>query len=136
MTNAWIHDRGRGPEIIGTRITVFNLMPYFLDPAATEAFIGGMYALTPEQVAAARAYVLNHWDEVIVEHRAIEARLAKGNPPEVLDRADAVRERFQRWRAEHGQTASPSEFDPNLGRTLPTFRKWPGDQTPRPAEKS
>ena len=32
-----IHDRGRGPEIVATRITVYNLLPYFLDGAVTEA---------------------------------------------------------------------------------------------------
>lgn len=29
MSNELMHDRGRGPEIIGTRITVYNLLPYF-----------------------------------------------------------------------------------------------------------
>src|SRR5437879_4760919 len=37
MANDLIHDRGRGPEIVGTRITVYNLLPHFLDPTATEA---------------------------------------------------------------------------------------------------
>jgi hypothetical protein len=34
-----IHDRGRGPEVKGTRITVYNLVPHFLDPTATQAYI-------------------------------------------------------------------------------------------------
>jgi hypothetical protein len=39
MANESIHDRGRGPEVKGTRITVYNLLPHFLYPTATEAYI-------------------------------------------------------------------------------------------------
>ena len=35
MTTDLIHDRGRGPEIVGTRITVYDLLPDFLDPRVT-----------------------------------------------------------------------------------------------------
>jgi hypothetical protein len=44
------------PEIIGPRLTVYHLMPYFLDPTVTEAYLCRLYQLTPEQVSAARAY--------------------------------------------------------------------------------
>lgn len=54
MDESLIHDRGRGPEIAGTRITVFHLLPYFLDPSATEAYICRVNNLTAEQVSAAR----------------------------------------------------------------------------------
>jgi uncharacterized protein (DUF433 family) len=50
-----IHNRGRGPEIAGSRITVYNLLPYLLDAAVTEDSIAACYDLTTEQVAAARA---------------------------------------------------------------------------------
>jgi uncharacterized protein (DUF433 family) len=36
MPSSVIQDRGRGPEIAGTRITVYNLLQAYLDPAATE----------------------------------------------------------------------------------------------------
>src|SRR4051794_24070519 len=39
MATELIHDRGRGPELVGTRITVQDLFPYFLDPTATEAYV-------------------------------------------------------------------------------------------------
>ena len=39
MTAEFIHDRGRGPEIIGTRITVYNLLPDLLHPTTTEGSI-------------------------------------------------------------------------------------------------
>src|SRR6516164_10529896 len=98
MATDLIHDRGRGPEILGTRITVYNLLPHFLDPAATEAFICQLYQLTPEQVAAARAYVLNNPDTVLERHLQIEARLAAGNPPEVIERAKQTHATFLKFK--------------------------------------
>lgn len=93
-----IHDRGRGPELVGTRITVYHLLPEFLDPAMTEDAIGKSYDLTPQQVAAARAYILEHADVVLARHLELEARIAAGNPPEVIERARATRERFLKFR--------------------------------------
>jgi uncharacterized protein (DUF433 family) len=74
MANELIHDRGRGPEIAGTRITVSNLLPDFLEPAKTEADICRIYELTPDQVSAARAYVLISAETILAKHLEIEAR--------------------------------------------------------------
>src|SRR5882757_816275 len=90
MATDLLHDVASGPEISGTRITVYNLLPHFLDPEATEAFICRLYELTPEQVAAARAYVLSHPDTVLARHLQIEAKIAAGNPREVIERAKAT----------------------------------------------
>src|SRR5260370_38196961 len=87
MTTDLIHDRGRGPEIKGTRITVYHLLPHFLDQTETEAYICRVYELTAEQVAAARAFVLNNPETVLAKHLDIEARMAAGNPPEAAERA-------------------------------------------------
>jgi uncharacterized protein (DUF433 family) len=59
-----IQDQGCGPEITGTRITVYHLLQSFLDPTVTEEEICRIYDLTPLQVAAARAYVLSNPDTV------------------------------------------------------------------------
>ena len=77
MASDLIHQPGS--EIVGTRISVFNLLSDFLNPTATEAYICRMYELTPEQVAAARAYVLNNPDTVLARHLELEARMASGN---------------------------------------------------------
>lgn len=94
MADSVIHNRGRGPEIVGTRITVYNLLPYFLDPEVSEAYIAQVHQISVEQVAAARAYILNNADIVLTKHMEIEARIAEGNPPEVIERAKRVHERF------------------------------------------
>ena len=143
MATDLIHDRGRGPEIRGTRITVYNLLPHFLDPTATEAYICRLYELTPEQVAAARAYVLNNPD-VLAAHLRIEARMAAGNTPEVIEQAKKTHEtflRFKDWLAKRQQTedqehtAGPaSGAGQNQSGQAPTFREWLAEQESRPKE--
>ena len=134
MANDPIHDRDRGAEIVGTRITVYNLLPHFLDATATEAAICRMYELTPEQVAAARAYVLNNLDTILSRHLDIEARMAAGNPPEVIERAKQTHAtflRFKDWLAKRRQTEaqqdaeeSTSAAGENGSERLPTFQEW------------
>ncbi len=122
-----IQDRGRGPEIAGTRITVYNLLPSLLDPTVTEEEICRVYDLTARQVAAARAYVLNNPDTVLAEHLKIEERLAAGNPPEVRERAErtkATLQSFKCWLTE--REAANGQGDSAAERTaaFPTFREW------------
>ena len=97
MATNLIHERGRGPEIKGTRITVYNLLPHFLDPSTTEADICRIYELTPDQVAAARAFVLNNPGTVLARHLEIERRMAAGNPPHVIEKAKEVHAAFVRF---------------------------------------
>lgn len=138
MTTELIHDRGRGPELIGTRITVYNLLPDFLDPSATESYLCRLYQLTPEQVAAARAYVLNNPTTVLARHLEIEARIAVGNPPEVIEQAKRTHEvflRFQDWltkRKEEDAQDLAIEAASENGRSgtakFPSFREWMKEQ--------
>ncbi len=142
MSNDLIHDRGRGPEIVGTRITVYNLLSHFLDPTATEAYICRVYELNPEQVAAARAYVLNNADTVLTRHLEIEARMAAGNPPEVVERArqtHAAFESFRDWVAKRQQGEVQEDANRSasgIGQTgsglLPTFRQWLAERESQP----
>jgi uncharacterized protein (DUF433 family) len=141
-----IHDRGRGPEIVGTRITVYNLLPHFLDATATEESIARLYDLTPEQVAAARAYALNHADTVLAEHLKIEARLAAGNPSEVIERAKQTHAtflKFKEWLARRegaeaqDHAAGPAPANGRNGpECIPTFREWLAEQESRPRDGS
>lgn len=138
-----IHDRGRGPELVGTRITVYNLLPYFLDSGVTEAEIAQLYHLTVEQIAAARAYVLNHSEAVLARHREIEARLAAGNPPEVIEQSKRTHERFvqfKEWLALRERTKatnatpkpSPRQGVPSQ---FPAFHEWLAQQPSHTSER-
>ena len=135
MTTDLIHDRGRGPEIIGTRITVYNLLPYFLDPTATEAYICKLYELTPEQVAAARGYVFNHLDTVLTKHLEIEARLAAGYLAQTMEQPKQLHPavlNFRKWLAEREQAeaqeraaeAKAESAQNGARRRFPSFREW------------
>jgi hypothetical protein len=146
MTSALIHDRGRGPEIIGTRITVYNLLTHFLDPTMTEARICIVNDLTPEQVAAARAYVLNHADTVLAEHLRIEERIAAdiermaseapSRDAEQARGAKATFQKFKEWLAV--REAEENEWNDDSGKgeggaagRLPPFREWLQEQESR-----
>ena len=138
MAENLIHDRGRGPEIIGTRITVYNLLPHFLDPTMSEEAICRLYDLTSEQVAAARAYVLNHVDTVLPEHLKIEARMAAGNDIEDVEKAKRVHAefvKFREWIAERDAAAEYENANKLRRRSteFPTFREWVAQRDRQPA---
>ena len=93
--DAAIIDRGRGPEIAGTRITVYDIMDYVRNkwqPSSIAVFLG----LRKEQVLAAIAYIEEHRDEVMAEYQKMLDRCARGNPPEIQAILDQAHESFQK----------------------------------------
>jgi len=92
-----IIDRGRGPELEGTRITVYCLLPYFED-GLTDAEIARWMELSSAQVAAMRQYFADHKEEVLAENREILASIAKGNPPEIKALDAAAHAKFKALR--------------------------------------
>lgn len=129
MDHPLIHNRGRGPELVGTRMTIYNLIPDFRDPNRTEAEIAQEYHLTPEQVAAMRAYFVRHFDEVMAENDRIDERVRKAieaqDTPEFRAKWDATHENFERfkeWVAERKAEGLPSPKE--LGDWKPAFQEW------------
>ena len=119
-----IRDRGRGPELVNSRITVFDLLPNLLDPTQTEADVLAEFpTLTQEQVAAVRAYALEYAERLLPEQRAWEARPERRNPPEVEARwaeaAPRIRERMRR----HRLWLAVRERGPD-GEYRPTLEEW------------
>jgi hypothetical protein len=112
--------------------------PIFLDATATEAYLCRLYELPPEQVAAARAYVLNNPETVLTRHLDIEARMAAGNPPEVRKRAEETHAAFLRFKdwltkrqqAEAQETAKESTptNQGNDAEQWPSFQEWLAQQ--------
>jgi len=104
MRPVTIIDRGRGPELAGTRITIYTLLDYF-DDGWNDASIALWMGLSSMQVAAIRQYIAEHKDEVLAENAKILARIARGNPPEIEARRagskaklQALREKLRRQR--------------------------------------
>ncbi|MEJ7637747.1 MAG: hypothetical protein WKF75_07085 [Singulisphaera sp.] len=118
-----------------TRNTVYDLLHHFLDSATTEGHICQLYELEPEQVAAARAYILNNPDVVLGNYVRIEAKMAETtNSPQVVERAKqthATLSRFKEWLAQREETefrerAAEALAEPGKShsRGFPTFKEW------------
>ncbi|HTK75546.1 MAG TPA: hypothetical protein VL371_09830 [Gemmataceae bacterium] len=143
MSIDFIDDRGC---IVGTRLSVQNLLPEFLDPTKTEGLICRLYHLTAEQVSAARAYMLNHADTILAEHLRIEDRVTAGNPPEVIERAEKTRAtlmKFKEWLVERDRIATgdaAADAAAGAGHNgaggIPSFREWLAEQESRPEAAS
>lgn len=91
---ARIIDRGRGPEIEGTRITVYDICDYMRGNWHRDA-IAATLRLSSAQVAAALEYIERHEQEVLAEYDKIVEREARGNPPEVQAKLNAIHEKWQ-----------------------------------------
>ena len=63
-----IIDRGRGPEIAGTRTTVFDLLPY-LEMGWHPASVALLFNLSAEEVTAAVDYYRQHEQELKAKNR-------------------------------------------------------------------
>ena len=99
MHSTEIIDRGRGPELAGTRITVFTLLPYF-DAGWHHSSIAMVHGLSSAQVLALKDYFEQHKEEVLADNAKILARIAKGNPPEVEARRVQSKAKLQALREE------------------------------------
>jgi uncharacterized protein (DUF433 family) len=90
MLEAKIIDRGRGPEIAGTRITVYDVLDYY-KAGRHRDMIADTLELSSQQVEVAIRYIEEHHDEVTEGYNRILARHARGNPPELQSKLDAIR---------------------------------------------
>ena len=90
-------------RIKGTRITIWDVLHY-LEAGWSRPDIAATFHLTEAQVAAAARYIVEHGDEVMVVHRHIEDRKARGNPPDILAKAAKSRAKVQEWLKHHHET--------------------------------
>ena len=74
-----IIDRGRGPELKGTRVTVYCVMDY-VRAGDLPSQIAEDLELSMEQVQAALEYISAHRDEVEAQYEAILKRVSQPNP--------------------------------------------------------
>ena len=94
MTKPRVVDRGDGPKIEGTRITVYTVLDY-LRAGRTRDWISALLHLSSDQVQAALDYIRDHDTQVNAEYEAIVARIAKGNPAQVEEQLRANREKVK-----------------------------------------
>jgi len=92
---AQIIDRGRGPEIEGTRITVYDVMDY-LEAGWRYDQIAGLFRLLPDDVQAAIDYIETHKEEVVTAYQKILARHRNVQySPEVQEKLAQNRQKLQ-----------------------------------------
>ncbi len=94
MSEPRILDRGDGPKIEGTRITVYTVLEY-LRAGRTRDWIAAMLNLSSQQVQVAMDYIHAHSDVVNAEYEKILARIRKGNPAPVEEQLRANRDKVQ-----------------------------------------
>src|SRR5438105_1300241 len=94
-----IINRGRGPELAGARITVYDVIPY-LKAGRSPTYIAAVLRLSTREVLALMQYMEEHKDEVMAENAKIEARIARGNPPELEAKLASARAKLQALREE------------------------------------
>jgi uncharacterized protein (DUF433 family) len=63
--------RGRGPELAGIRITVYDLIPY-LQAGHGPTYIAAVLGLSTDEVKALMQYIEDHKEEVMAENKKIE----------------------------------------------------------------
>src|SRR5438309_1153605 len=96
--NAVIIDRGRGPEIAGTRITVYDIWDY-ARVGHHHTYIAVMLGLSSAQVLTALEYIEQHKEEVLADYQKILDRVAKGNPPEIEEKLKGSRAKLEALKA-------------------------------------
>jgi uncharacterized protein (DUF433 family) len=100
LLKAEIIDRGRGPEIAGTRITVYDVMDYRKHGWHRDR-IAGQFLLSSEQIQAALDYIDAHKEEVQRDYDAmLEWQRNYRYPPDVQAKIDATKGRAAKRLAE------------------------------------
>lgn len=94
MSTLYIVDRGDGPKITGTRITVYTILEYLRDGRSRD-WIAATLQLSSAQVQAAMDYIDEHHAEVNAEYEKILARIRKGNPPHIEEKLQLNRAKLE-----------------------------------------
>jgi uncharacterized protein (DUF433 family) len=87
-----IVDRGRGPQLSTSRVTVQDLVPYFVEKASYTEIQEAMPTLSVEEIQVIERYIQDHYQEVMEQDRRIQERAAARRKP--LDEQE--RERKER----------------------------------------
>lgn len=93
--SAKIINRGRGPEIEGTRITVYDVLDYVRQGWHRDR-IAALFRLSSRDIQAALDYINQHHDDVIASYQRIRARQQEYQyAPDVAAKIAACRQRAQ-----------------------------------------
>ena len=106
-----IINRGRGPEIEGTRITIYRIMDFVRDNCSMTT-IADELDLSEAQVHAALDYIATNRSEVEAEYDQLLQRLQQANPPHIqAGRAQSLDELKRRIHARRLQDVDHAPLD-------------------------
>lgn len=90
-----IADRGRGPQLSTSRITVQDVVPYLQLKCDDDEILRIMPSLSVDEIRAIECYVREHYDEVMMEDRRIrDINATCRNPPHVEELRRRTREKW------------------------------------------
>jgi uncharacterized protein (DUF433 family) len=90
-----IVDKGRGPQLSTSRITVQDVVPYLQLKCSYDEIRRIMPVLSVAEIHAIERYVAEHYDDVMEEDRRIRERNAtRRNPPHVEELLRRSREKW------------------------------------------
>jgi uncharacterized protein (DUF433 family) len=92
--NDTIIDRGRGPEIAGTRITVYDILDYTTQGWHHTAIAAWLH-ISSRQVLAAIEYIEQNKEAVLAEYQKMLDREDLGNPKEIQARLNDIHAKYQ-----------------------------------------
>jgi hypothetical protein len=140
-----MYDRGRGPELRSTRLTVYNVWGELFNPDITEHELCQRYEINPHEVAVLRAFAFEHFEEVAGKIRAMDERTERGIAEQAVILGGQLRrsrERFElmkEWYAERRvnpelfpDVADESDAD-RRARMFRLFDEWMANRHRQPA---
>ena len=111
-----IINRGRGPQLSTSRITVQDIVPYFQLNYSYDQIREIMPSLSVAEIEAVERYFSEHREEVLEVDRRIRARNAtRKNPPEVEAILRRAREERLAWLESRRRKSEASNGEGRLG---------------------
>jgi uncharacterized protein (DUF433 family) len=123
-----IINRGRGPEIAGTRITVFDVMDYYKDGWHRDK-IAMLFRLSSRDIQAAIDYIEAHREEVEADYQKILDRHRNYKyPPDVQAKLRQIRgeatRRLQDIRQRQPEENRDADDDRAVARLTEASTRW------------
>ena len=129
-----IIDRGRGPEIKDTRITVYTILEYLIH-AWDKHRIAALLNLRDNQVQAAIDYIDEHDLEVLREYVQILERIRAGNSPELQAKLNACHGSARELAKRIREAKVRGETDSQIHEMVQEFRvRWKRDHMKKTME--
>ncbi len=108
-----IIDKGRGPQLSSSRVTVQDILPFYRDGASNEMIRQWLPSLADDEIDLLRNYIVDHFDEVNQLEAEIKkyhdnqrARARTKDDLSIEERRQRILKKLQERRAENNDAHS------------------------------